>query len=258
MIKKELQIFFTALMFYTRIPCPSWIDHAADNLNKATRYFPFIGWIVGGVSAAFLYGFSMILPISISVVLSMVVGILLTGAFHEDGFADVCDGFGGGWTKEKILTIMKDSVLGAYGVIGIMLLLLLKYLSISQLTQQFDLLTVCMMLVIAHAMSRTTSVWMIFTDQYVRENEDAKAKPIAKKMTLGSFITANIFGFVPLVFLWDFKIMLIVPVLLLVKIYFSRYFKKWIGGYTGDCLGAVQQVAELSIYLSIFVIWKYI
>jgi adenosylcobinamide-GDP ribazoletransferase len=125
-MKKELRVFFTALMFYTRIPCPKWVDHDDDYINQATRYFPFIGWIVGVICFLFLYGASLLLPVPVAVVISMLAGVFITGAFHEDGFADVCDGFGGGWTKEKILLIMKDSRVGAYGVIGLVVLLLLK------------------------------------------------------------------------------------------------------------------------------------
>ena len=102
-MKKELRIIFTAIMFYTRIPCPKWVGHDADNLGRATRYFPFIGWIVGLVSwLIFIIGQYFFSP-EISMLLSIAGGVLVTGAFHEDGFADVCDGFGRGWTKEKIL-----------------------------------------------------------------------------------------------------------------------------------------------------------
>ena len=88
-------------MFYTRIPCPKNIDHNPEYLNKASRYFPLIGWIVGGICFGVYYLSSNVFSVEIALILSMIAGILTTGAFHEDGFADVCDGFGGGWTKEK-------------------------------------------------------------------------------------------------------------------------------------------------------------
>ena len=117
-MKKELRIFFTALMFYTRIPCRVWVDHSEDYLNKATRYFPLIGWLIGLAMALVIYGSLFILPISVCVILALAVSVLMTGAFHEDGFGDVCDGFGGGWTKSQILEIMKDSRVGTYSVVG--------------------------------------------------------------------------------------------------------------------------------------------
>ncbi len=137
-MKNEIRIFFTALMFYTRIPCPASTDHSPEYINKATRYFPFIGWIVGAISFLVFALFSLLFEIEIAVVFSLVAGILTTGAFHEDGFADVFDGFGGGYTKTKILEIMKDSRIGAYGGIAISLLLVLKILVLSKLLSKIE------------------------------------------------------------------------------------------------------------------------
>jgi adenosylcobinamide-GDP ribazoletransferase len=255
-MKKQLHVFLTAVMFYTRIPCPSWIDHSEDILNKATIYFPFIGWIVGAFGALIFGLAQMILPDEIAIMLSMIATILMTGAFHEDGLGDVCDGFGGGWTKEKILTIMKDSRMGAYGVIGLILILGLKFLALKA----FPFFVIGFLLV-AHPLSRWVAVWMIFTMDYARENDDdGKAKPVAKKLSFIEFIIATLFGWIPLSILaFYFKNPLllgaILPLILLKK-YLEYYFKKWIGGYTGDCLGATQQVAEVVIYLTLLVIWK--
>ena len=176
-MKRELQIFLTAVMFYTRIPCPKWVDHSQGMLEKATRYFPVIGWIVGGLSALSLYGFAQILSLPVSIVLSMVVSIFITGAFHEDGFADVCDGFGGGWAKEKILLIMKDSRMGAYGAVGIFMLLLLKFACILEIAQG-NILHCCFVLFTTHTLSRFAAIILRMNVEYVRENDDSKAKPI--------------------------------------------------------------------------------
>src|SRR5690348_17261176 len=107
-MKRELQIFFTAVMYYTRIPVPPSTTHEPEFLSLATRYVPVIGWIVGGVYSAVIVVAMMVFPVWVSILLGLAASVLLTGAFHEDGFADVCDGFGGGWTREKILLIMKD------------------------------------------------------------------------------------------------------------------------------------------------------
>lgn len=253
MIKREVNIFFTALMFYTRIPCPKCVTHDAEYLNKATRYFPLMGWIVGGASAAVFYGAEYLLNMPVAILLSMITGIFITGAFHEDGFADVCDGFGGGWTKVKILDIMKDSRTGAYGVIGAVLILLLKYMSLISINV-FDLGIV---LIAAHSFSRLCAVLMVVTSQYVRENDDAKAKPLAKTITAAEVFPAVVFGLVPLILFFHIKILLVLIVPLLGTFYLRWYFHKWIGGYTGDCLGATQQVTELLFYLSVIAIWKF-
>ena len=258
-MKKELRIIFTAIMFYTRIPCPKWVGHDAYNLNLATRYFPFIGWIVGLISwLIFIVGQYFFSP-EISMLLSIAGGVLVTGAFHEDGFADVCDGFGGGWTKEKILLIMKDSRVGTYAVIGLILILLLKFYSMDQLsshaTYQFGL-----MLVTAHSLSRLAAVGIIFTSRYVREDAGSKVKPVAEQLSVKNFMIAIFWVMIPLGLLGYFNyifLLIIIPTLA-VTLYLRRYYTKWIGGFTGDCLGAVQQVTEVVIYLSLLVVWKFI
>ena len=251
-MRKQIEIFFTALMFYTRIPCPKWVTHDPEYLNKATRYFPLMGWIVAAVCALVYMATEFFLGSSIAVLLSMIAGILTTGAFHEDGFADVCDAFGGGWTKEKILDIMKDSRIGAYGAIGIILLLLLKFTTLSAMpfTQMW------MILLAAHSFSRLCAVLLVATSQYVRENDDAKAKPLAKSITAKEIIPAVLFGLLPLLFFQRIEIIYALILPLLGTFFLRRYFHKWIGGYTGDCLGATQQVTEVLFYLSLLAYWK--
>jgi adenosylcobinamide-GDP ribazoletransferase len=258
MLKQEIRIFFTALMFYTRIPCPKCVDHDEEYINKATRYFPFIGWIVGGISFASYYSASLLFPSSIAVIISIIVGVLVTGAFHEDGFADVCDGFGGGWTKEKILVIMKDSRVGAYGVIGLVLLFLLKYALLVELVKT-DLITLALIFLSAHALSRLMAVVVIATSFYARDGDDSKAKPVAQFISLKTMAIAVFFGLLPLLIICYQSSVYAIAILpcLLVTLYLRKYFNRWIGGYTGDCLGATQQVNEIVIYLSYIIVWKF-
>jgi adenosylcobinamide-GDP ribazoletransferase len=205
----------------------------------------------------------------------MIAGILTTGAFHEDGFADVCDGFGGGWTKEKILIIMKDSAIGAYGAIKYQALSnllsqtkifhlpspIFHFLSSNYLltTQNSQLITF-LLFVSAHAVSRLSAISIVFTHEYSREDALSKSKPIAQSYTWREVVGAFIFGLLPLLivsfFQWQLLFVLI-PVFL-ARFFLARYFQKWIGGYTGDCLGATQQVCEVIFYLSILAIWKFI
>ena len=131
-MKKEIAVFLTAIMFFTRIPCPKNIDHSPEILTKSSRYFSLVGIIVGFFGALVFYVSELLFNDTISILLSMSGTIWITGAFHEDGFADVCDGFGGGWTKEKILTIMKDSRVGTYGIVGLGLLLAIKFNALSE------------------------------------------------------------------------------------------------------------------------------
>ncbi|UWY28410.1 adenosylcobinamide-GDP ribazoletransferase [Flavobacterium sp. TR2] len=261
-MKKELHIFFTCLMFYTRIPCPKNITHHPDYLNKATRYFPFIGWIVGSISFLAFYFFSFFLSAEIAVILAIITSILTTGAFHEDGFADVCDGFGGGWTKEKILMIMKDSAIGAYGAIGLVLLFLLKFklLSESVLLFEKDYFFIFLLFISAHSLSRLGAISIIFTHEYSRDDASSKSKPIAKQYTWKEVFGSFFFGLFPLIVFsyFDLKFLLILIPVFAARYFLARYFQKWIDGYTGDCLGATQQVCEVVFYLSILFLWKFI
>lgn len=260
-MKKELHIFFTALLFYTRIPCPKNITHHPDYLNKASRYFPLIGWIVGGISFVVFYLSAFLFSNEIAVILSMIASILVTGAFHEDGFADVCDGFGGGWTKEKILLIMKDSAIGAYGAIGLVLLFLLKFQSLVQLLAEANSIVIGLLLFVSgHALSRLAAVSIVFTHEYSREDANSKSKPIAQNFTWREVVGAFFFGLLPLFalsFCYAQMLLVVIPVFLF-RYFLARYFQKWIDGYTGDCLGATQQVCEVVFYLSVIAIWKFI
>lgn len=249
-------------MFYTRIPCPKNITHDPDYLNKATRYFPFIGWIVGSISFLAFYIFSLFLSTETAVIFSIIISVLTTGAFHEDGFADVCDGFGGGWTKEKILMIMKDSAIGAYGAIGLVLLFLAKFKLLSESILLFtnNILLIYLLFISAHSLSRLAAISIIFTHQYSRDDASSKSKPIAKQHSWKEVFGSFFFGLIPLLALsyFNYKILLVLIPIFITRYFLARYFQKWIDGYTGDCLGATQQVCEVIYYLSILFIWKFI
>jgi len=261
-MKKELHIFFTCLMFYTRIPCPKNINHDPDYLNKATRYFPFIGWIVGSISFLTFYLSSLFLSTETAVLLAIIASILTTGAFHEDGFADVCDGFGGGWTKEKILLIMKDSAIGAYGAIGLVLLFLLKFKLLAESVSLFtnNIFLIFLLFISAHSLSRLAAISIIFTREYSRDDASSKSKPIAKKHSWKEITGSFFFGLIPLLVFsyFQYKFLLAIIPVFIMRYFLARYFQKWIDGYTGDCLGATQQVCEVIYYLSILLIWKFI
>jgi len=263
-MKQELRFFFTALQFYTRLPIPAWVGYSPEDMNKSTRYLPLIGWIVGFISCVFLLLGSFLIDLSTGIILSMISSILLTGAFHEDGFADACDGFGGGWKKEKILEIMKDSRVGTYAVVGLILLLGLKFSLLKALIPfiQNQPVLILLTLITAHALSRLMAATMIFTNDYVRFTNDSKSKPVAEVGSKNTLLIAAIFAFIPLLtlcFLLNQPVLLlVVPFLYLIKIMLARYFTKWIGGYTGDCLGTTQQVCEIGFYIFTAILWKFI
>lgn len=246
-MKNQLHIFLNAVMFYTRIPVSRDLPYSDDMLNRSTRYFPFIGWIVGGIGAGVFYGLQFAFPVNLAILLSMLATVFVTGAFHEDGFADFCDGFGGGYTKEKILTIMKDSRIGTYGSIGLVGMLATKFLSLSSI----DVKLIPLLLVTGHALSRLMPVAIIFTSEYARTDLDSKSKPIGKKSKTTDLLMAILFGLFWLAFLPFLFSAIIVPVFLLVTAIFRKYITGKLGGYTGDCLGALQQLSEVIFYLGL-------
>ena len=262
-MNRELKLFFTAVSFYSRLPVPSSVHQRGGGLLPGSiRYLPVVGWLMGLVASAVYLAAAYLFGDSIALIASMAATILLTGAFHEDGFADVCDGFGGGWTKEKILEIMKDSRLGTYGVTGLVFILALKFAALQQLlVHPINPLTLCCTFVIAHSLSRFAAVVMVFTYPYARLTE-SKAGTAVERGKRVNLIIAAIATFLPLLILVLLtaqpSVLLVIIPAALICYGFGNYYKKWIGGYTGDCLGAVQQVTEVLIYLSFVLLWKYI
>lgn len=238
------QVFLNAVMFFTRIPVPA--IYSVERLNRASVFFPLVGWIVAGIAALTYVAASKVLGHQLAIWLSMGATIWATGAFHEDGWADFCDGFGGGYTQERILEIMKDSRIGTYGTVGLILMLGAKAMALTAIPETY----VVPVLLVGHAASRSASASLIYFGTYVTADLRSKAKPLATRMSLGGLLTACFFGVLPLVALplhtwW----LLLLVVLVTWRMY--AYTNRWIGGYTGDCLGAVQQLTELVIYLSI-------
>jgi adenosylcobinamide-GDP ribazoletransferase len=245
-IYREIRIFFTALMFFTRIPCPKWTDHSATYLTKSPRYFSLVGIIVGGISALVYYLAAFVFPHPLALLLSIIAGIYATGAFHEDGLADVCDGFGGGWKKETILRIMKDSCVGTYGVIGLLAVLALKWYALSSINPYL----IPLILVAGHALSRFAATSLLYTLDYVRDDDQSKARPAAQRISGRSLFLSAIFGLAPLFFFNNYYIFIVLIPVFIMRWYLARFFVKWIGGQTGDCLGATQQFCEVVFYLA--------
>ncbi|MDR1238453.1 MAG: adenosylcobinamide-GDP ribazoletransferase [Propionibacteriaceae bacterium] len=241
----ELRLLLTAVMFYTRIKCPDWVGYSAERLNRSTRYFPAMGWLVGLVVAAVMLATGLVLPTVVAVVLGLAAGVLLTGAFHEDGFADVCDGFGGGTSRQRTLDIMKDSRVGAFAAIGLVLLFSLK---IAALTALMDtgIWQAAAALLFAHVLSRWCVVTIIFSDDYARDDLTSKVKPIGRKISRLGFAAASVW-MLPFVGLswWQPWWLLAIPIAFLVRLALARWFRQRLGGYTGDCLGMAQQVNEV-------------
>ncbi|GAB3471118.1 adenosylcobinamide-GDP ribazoletransferase [Massilia terrae] len=248
---QQIRLFFIALQFFTRLPIPAWVGFEAAWLQHASRYFPLVGCVVGVLAAATYFAASLVLPAPVAAVLSSAASIYLTGAFHEDGFADTCDGLGGGTSRERVLEIMKDSRVGAYGAIGIVCMLAAKLSALAMLPPRVAIAA----LLLAHPLSRLAATALIWKLDYVRG--EGKAKPLAQHMTGGEFGIAAATCLLPAAVVlasgWVPAAAVLAAALaaMLAALWLGRKLVRRIGGYTGDCLGAVQQLAEVAIYIAL-------
>lgn len=244
---------WAALIFFTRLPF--WRLHQPPKACYETvvEHWPLVGWLTGGVMAATLYGASMVLPYQVAVLVAIVMRLLLTGALHEDGLADFLDGFGGGGSnRQRILDIMKDSHIGTYGVIGLVLYLLLLFFCLSSMSLEMAALAI----LAADPYAKMLTAQLVSMMPYARREEEAKAKVIYRKITLVSGVSLAVQGLLPIgLFVWYMGIvweaLIFIPALVMYFLYLLIWRR--LHGYTGDCCGAVCLMVELSVYLTLMV-----
>lgn len=248
-IRNEFELFLLALGYLTRAPIPRSVEMEESRLDGAVRYFPWVGLLVGALAAGSFWLFFLLYSHALlALLLSLAVTLLATGAFHEDGFADFCDGFGGGWTREDVLAIMKDSRLGSYGAIGIVVLLIVKVVTLSLMGPA----TIVMALVLAHGWSRLTAVSLLLDLPYVRDN--GKSAAVASRMSVGNLLYGALPPLVLLLWLELWPLIAVLVAVFVTRQGMAIYLRRRIGGVTGDCLGATQQLAEVSIYLALLAV----
>ena len=250
-VAHELRLFFIALQFLSRVPVPRRVGFEPDWLNQSARYFPAVGTFIGAVAALVLWAASAVFPAAVAVGLSMASTLVLTGGFHEDGLADTGDALGGAVSRERALAIMKDSRIGSYGALTLLIVLGLKA---ATLTAMPPLLAIPALL-LAHTASRAAAVCLIRWLPYAGDIALAKAKPLARRVSRAGVAVA--IGWVAALYA---VLLVLVPawapraatglVLLCIGTAWSlRWLRKRLAGYTGDALGATQQVTELLVLL---------
>ncbi len=245
----QFNLFLIALSFLTRVPILFKVNYSQANLNKASQFFPVVGWLIGLFCASIFWLAYQVFSLELAVVISMIFSFLLTGGFHEDGLADTCDGLGGGWTVEQKLSIMKDSTIGTYGSLGLWSILLLKFLLLTEINTFYALL-------VAHPVSRILPILLIYILPYVQINNDSKVKPLAEKISFKALFFAVTSGLIAL-FLVPYVAVWILVLMLVFLVLFYYFLKKQLGGFTGDTLGASQQIMEILIYIAFVISAKY-
>jgi adenosylcobinamide-GDP ribazoletransferase len=248
---RQIELFLIAIQFFTRIPIPT-VNYTPEKLNSSSKYFPLVGVLVGVLVSLSYMVSTFIFSHSISILISIFFSLILTGAFHEDGLSDFIDGMGGGYTKEKILQIMKDSRIGSFGAIAITMYLLFKFFSLNEISSA----NLPLVFVSAHSLSRFVSISLIYSLNYV--SEEGKSKPLANKIKLHELLLAFLFGLAPLLSFQSFYIFILLVPQFLFRIFFSYYLDSKIKGYTGDSLGAAQEFSEIIFYLSFIGLTKWI
>jgi len=246
-LTSQFHAFFNAWVFFTRLPAPPKVVFNDDYLNQGSRYFSWIGLIVGALLAIIFYGLQWMLPIPLAVGLMLGASLLLTGAFHEDGLADVFDGLGGGFSKEAALTIMKDSRLGTYGAAALVITLGLRGYALFEVLKAAPL-SPFWLLPLLHGWSRFWAISTLWTLDYARADASSKSKPLATRFGVGASLVAALPLLMIVMLPWQTLLWALLLAVLL-RAVLVGWFRRRLDGYTGDCLGAAQQLQELLLLL---------
>jgi adenosylcobinamide-GDP ribazoletransferase len=253
---RQVALFMVATQFLTRLPVPEVRGFQPRWLRESLRYFPLVGGLVGLANVAVWWLSSLWFPRTVAVAMMLAASLLITGAFHEDGFADVCDGLGGGDTRERALAIMKDSRIGAYAAVGLVVLLLIKWAALVALPAAAFALVV----VAAHVVSRWCAIGLVWALPYARAEGEGKSRPFDGGLSLTQWLLSGAIGVsVMAITAITARMVPDTGLRLAVAVGFAAaaatafcaagYLRRRIAGYTGDCLGAVQQLSELAFVL---------
>ncbi len=281
-MRSFIRHYLLALQFFSRVPVTGrladWVGFSPAMLRASAAHFPGVGWLVGGVVALLTWGLLVLLPAGpfaplVAATLGTALSVVMTGAFHEDGLADVADGLGGSYNRERALEIMKDSRVGAFGAIAVMLALLCK-VALLALLGSLNIGLMVAAVFAGHVVSRTWPLLTIRLLPHVGDSVQSKSKPLAGQISTGAlqvaafwcfsalalvitaqaattFIATSGRGIADVSLFWG----LAVGCSLLAWAWMHRWFARRLQGFTGDCLGAAQQVCEIAFYLGLALAW---
>lgn len=239
-----------ALILYTRLPFGRIKQLPAESFSRATDWWPWVGFLTGGLLVGgALLGFALGVNSFVIALMAILMRLLCTGAFHEDGLADFFDGFGGGHSRERILEIMKDSHIGTYGVIT----LILYFLSFHHLIEHFT--EALLFLWLADPLAKSTALSLVIGLPYARKAEAAKVQTVynsPRGLRLALSLLPGIIAFCVLFALHGYCVLGGLMLMLLVMAFIFLLLHRKLGGYTGDCCGASFLLCESAFYVGTY------
>jgi adenosylcobinamide-GDP ribazoletransferase len=242
-MKRLVEELLVAFQFLTRLPI-SRIAYQTDSLSRSTKFFPVVGLVIGLGASVLQHMLAPHLNRALVALLVLTFLVLITGGLHEDALADTADAFGGGWNREQVLTILKDSRIGSFGALALVLSVLARFLLLSILPMhRFTALVVS-----AHVLCRWTTLPLSYFLRPARESDDGQGARIARKISPASLLIGSLLSFAVVLYLMRREFWIPVLVALGITGLSGRYYFRRIGGVTGDCFGATNQLTEIAVY----------
>lgn len=238
-----------AFIFFTRLPFWRLKEVPSECFKHVVPYWPWVGWLTGGIMVIVLWTCAQFMPISLAWILAIITRLFATGCLHEDGLADFFDGFGGGTTRERTLAIMKDSHIGTYGVISLII-----YFSLMLEMRHLPLPLLCTLIICGDCWGKLCASQLINFLPYARKEEDSKAKVVYRRMNLREISIGILGGTIPFLTFLPFHLWIALITSNLVLFFLIRLMKRRIQGYTGDCCGATFLLCELTFYLTAIIL----
>jgi adenosylcobinamide-GDP ribazoletransferase len=241
----QLTLLLVAIQFLTRLPVPAARDLPSDALAESVRFFPIVGALVGAGAIGIDVLVGARAGRNVSVVLILIYLVVVTGGLHEDGLADAADGFGGGWTKARVLTIMRDSNIGSFGALAIGCSLLARFVFLTSLSAP----SFHGVVLAGQVLSRWVTLPLTYCLPAAR-SDDGQGARIARKTSAASLVAGTASMMVIVGVACRIAALAMIAVACGVAALTGAYYRRRIGGITGDCLGATGQVTECAVYFT--------
>jgi adenosylcobinamide-GDP ribazoletransferase len=241
-MKRWMQGFLVAFQFLTRLPIPG-VPYESDSLARSAKFFPVVGLVIGFSAAGLQHILTPHLNRALVALLVLTFFVLITGGLHEDALADTADAFGGGLNREQVLAIMRDSRIGSFGALALILSMLARVFLLSIL----PLNRFAAVVVSAQVLCRWTALPLSYFMPSARESEGQGAR-ITQKISLSSLLVGTLLSFAIVVYSMRRDFWIPMTAAIAITALSGLYFVRRISGITGDCFGTTNQLTEIAIY----------